>query len=223
MTSHHIARALGLAVALALPLASACGLASFVDTEVLTFRSDSSQTIGELQWTILDCKGGTVLSRATRTILARDVIITRATDAAGEVMISKRIGLDGGFYVELIDVPELSPDKLTGFALNAGRDGEHTFGWDWFEVEGTSRAVKIQESGELAFSRVAVGSRWEIGHTDITSGVSLRVYLFSLFGVNHDAPDWRVQLDKGSRIAWPSVANGVVVVTSAEPSPARPN
>ena len=221
MTSQHIARALGLAVALALPLAGACGLASFVDAEVLTFRSDSSQTIGELRWTILDCKSGTVLSRGTRTILARDVIVT--TDAAGEVTLSKRIDLDHGFFIELINVPKPSPGKLTGFAFSAGRDGEYTHGWDWFEVEGTSRAVKIQESGELAFSQVAVGSRWEIGQTDITSAVSLRVYVFSLSGVDHDAPDWRIQLKEGSRIAWPSVANGMVVVTSAEASTARPN
>ncbi len=221
MTSHHIARVLGLALAVSLPLAEACGLASFLDAEVRTFRSESAQEIGELRWEILDCKTGSTLSRATRTILARDVIITRTTDAAGEVMFDKRIDLDKGFYVELVETSEQTPGKLSGFALNAGRDGSRTFCWDWFSVEGTSRAMKIQESGELDFSQIAAGSHWVIGHTDVTSAVSLRVFLFDLSGVNHDAPDWRVQLEKGSRVAWPSVVDGIVVLPLG--STARPN
>lgn len=222
MTSHHLARALGPALAVALLLDGACGLTSLIEAEVRTFRSESSQEIGELRWEIQECKTGTTLSRATHSILARDVAIERVRDAAGGVVFYKRIDLENGFFIELVEYPEDSPGDLTGFALNADKRGVHTFSWDWFNVENGSRAVKIQESGELAFTQVAVGPRWEIGRTEITSAVSLRVFLFDVIGGAPDEPEWRVRLGKGSYLFWPSVVDDLVILNVPVVSSAQP-
>ena len=223
MMSHQVARTLGLAIGVVLHISTGCDLASLVVTDERTFRSESSQAIGELTWEILECKTGTILARSTRTVLARDVAITRMRDAAGGVSFDKRIDLESGFYIVLVDYPEMSPSDLKGFALNADRDGVAAFSWDWFRVEHGSRAVKIRESGELEFSQVAVGPRWEISRTEVTSPVSLRVRLFDSSGGLRDEPEWRVQLGKGSYVTWPSIVDDLVIFTVPVTSDARPN
>ena len=220
MTSHQVARAFGPALAIGLLLASSCSL---LQSESRTFRSESPQEIGALTYEILESKSGNVLSRATRTILARDVSITRVRDAAGGVTFDKRIDLDNGFFIVLVEYPKDSPTDLKGFALNADREGIYTHCWEWFTVENGTRALKIQESGELAYSQLAVGSRWEIGHTEITSSVSLRVYLVDFPGGAPDEPEWRIQLGKGSHITWPSVVDDLVALNVPVVSNARPN
>ena len=223
MPSHQLARVIGSVLPVVLLLGSACGVGSILEADVRTFRSESSQEIGVLTWEIVECKTKATLSCATRTVLARDVTITSNRDAAGGVTFDKRIDLEGGFYIELVECPEDSPSDLTGFALNADRDKVHTFSWDWFDVESESRAVKIQESGELAFTQVAVGSRWEVGRTEVTSPVSLRVYLFGITSGPPAEPEWRVQLAKGSYVTWPSVVDDLVILSVPVVTNGRPN
>lgn len=181
-------------------------------TEQLTLRSDSAEIVGDLRWEILDCESGAVLSRATRQVLARDVVIIQTTDKSGEVSFDKRIELEKGFYIEMAEFPEEARDELDGFAIVAGRRGVETFSWEWFDIKGDSRAPKRQEGGELVYALVSVDSRWEVARTEVTSDVSLRIDKMGVLSGWRTDPAWRIRLEKGSYVNWPSVSNGEIRV-----------
>lgn len=78
----------------------------------------------------------------------------------------------GNNRIEMAEFPEEARDELDGFAIVAGRRGDETFSWEWFDIKGDSRAPKRQEGGELAYALVSVDSRWEVARTEVTSDVS---------------------------------------------------
>lgn len=180
--------------------------------EQLTLRSHSAEIVGDLRWEILDCESGALLSRATRQVLASDVVIIQTTDKSGEVTFDKRVDLENGFYIEMAEFPEEARDELDGFGIIAGRHGVETFSWEWFDIESESRAPKRQEGGEMAYTLVSVDSRWEVGRTEVASDVSLRIDKRGMLGGWRKDPAWRIRLAKGSYMNWPSVSNSEVLI-----------
>lgn len=103
------------------------------------------------------------------------------------------IGLSNHFT---LSIPR--SDVGSGFGIVATRDDMDTFCWEWFNVDRPGHAVKLQETGELAFTTRSDGSLMRV--TFLTD-VSCRVNPLS------DAPDadpkWRVRIHKGSVITLP--------------------
>lgn len=182
-------------------------------------RSDSQQRVGILTLQIVDCASGQVLSQGTREVLARDVAITQRK-GLGRVCFDKRIDLDHGFYIQMAECGEPTREEISGFGLTSGRVGYRS-SWEWFDVDRESHAVKRQELGEMKFTPVALGARWEVGRTEVAKEISFRVFGFDPTAVLRNAPRWRIQVKEGSYIDWPSAANGGVVLHSFH-DPSRP-
>jgi hypothetical protein len=155
-------------------------------------------------------------------VLARDVVINQITRRDGDVSFDKRITIDQGFYIEMAEFPKSSRGEISGFGLTARRD-ERGFSWEWFDVDGDAHAVKLQESGELAITPVAVASRWEIGQTKVLKEISLRIYDGGTLAVWRNAPRCRIKLRAGSEVNWPSVQDGTFVMHELPGLTARPN
>ncbi len=199
---------------------SACNPLSMIPADERTFRSESGDVIGHLDWEIIDCEHGETISTGSRPILARDITIVRQLYRDGSTTFDKRIDVDQGFYVALAEFPEASADDVSGFGLMSGR-GDGDFSWEWFDVDDVSHARKLQESGELRISHVRVGTRWELGQTEFETDVSLRVFDDGS-GISQYRPRWRIRVRKGSHIQWPSVTDDMVVAY-VDPAPALPN
>jgi hypothetical protein len=202
--------------------ASSCALPDLPINEQ-TFRSDSDQVVGQLQWAIVECDTGSVLARGNRKILAAEVSIQQFTYRDGHVSFEKRVDLNEGFYFQMVEHPVRHPRELVGFGLTAGRDESDCFSWEWFNVKNEVRALKLQEGGELAIRMVPVEARWEVARTEVTSALSLRIQDGSITNALGNAPIWRIRLETGSYINWPTVGRDNVIVHQLNGASARPN
>lgn len=209
MTTHKATKlyAAGLAILMAM---SGCAVNS---PGKRVIRSDSQQRVGVLKFQIVECASGAIVYQGTREVLARDVAIKQTRGLFGEICFDKRIDLDQTFYIELDDCAAKTREDIDGFSLSPGRIGERS-SWEWFEADRESRAVKLQESGELTFIPVTLGSTWEVGRIEVKKEVSLRVFGWDPTAVMRNDPSWRIQLKEGSYIEWPSAAKGVAVLHS---------
>ena len=205
--------------ALAAGLVGLCCLATFSYLDAKygkpdeqTFVTTSTQQIGQLTWKILDCDSGAILSQGSRPVLASEVHIVASSGFMSSVLYSKRLPIDGGFYIDLAESPERQGDDIDGFGFGAARDNDSGFSWEWFEVDQDSHATKIQESGDLGFSVVDLGGRWEVARTDFLSNVSFRVFHHVPFNVWRNKPRWRIEIEKGSYVTWPSLKDGAIVL-----------
>jgi hypothetical protein len=211
------------AIVLALALGlSSCNPLGMLPVDERTFRSDSDEIVGRLTWRIVDCQRGDTVLADSQPLFARDVAITQMTQRDGSINFDKRIELGEGFYFTLAEFPETSAEDLGGFGLMAGC-GDGDFSWEWFDLVSASHARKLQESGDLKIAHVQVGTRWELGRMDFESDVSLRVYDEGLANVARNRPHWRIRIERGSYVQWPSVVNGNVVTYNPGTPPAPPN
>lgn len=184
-------------------------------------RSDSQQRVGTLTLQIVECASGVVVSQGTREVLASDVAISQRLALDGSVCFDKRINLDHGFYIQMAECAATTREGIGGFSLTPGRAGYRS-SWEWFDADRDSHAAKLQESGELTFIPVAVGSTWEVGRMEVQKEVSLRVFGWDPTAQFRNAPRWRIQLKAGSYIEWPSLGDGVLVLHSFPvPSPTQ--
>ena len=134
---------------------------------------------------------------------------------------TKRVQLGAGFWLVLQEKP--GRERPKGVGLQAERDGERTFCWEWFQVdEGGATATKLQETGEL-------GLEWatnrhghqEVVTTSFGSDVSLRMQPGD--GGLRTVVRWRVRVLAGSVIHWPQGADGIQLVPRLRPgSPQSP-
>ena len=75
---------------------------------------------------------------------------------------------------------------------------KQTWRLEWFNVQDSKHAVKLQEGGELGID-LKVNGDWEITKTEFTSDVSLRIIRMGV-----DPPGsplyWRINISKGSSL-----------------------
>lgn len=133
--------------------------------------------------------------------------LTRLVAGGERSIYRKRIHLDGGFYLELVDRPTRKRWALTSFALTADHETVPSHSLEWFRVgDDGERATKLQEEGELGvrLERGRSGD-WEVARTEFLTDVSLRVDPKEGAGWRESEPRWRVRISEGSHIDWPPV------------------
>jgi len=163
-------------------------------------------TIGTLKWEVYDVKTGTKVSEGDRDIALDEVVIQSVSDYH-----NKTIRLGDHFTLGVSGDPG-------GFALQALRDDADTFSWDWFSPDGSGRATKLQEFGEVAVGTATTPNGKEIARLEFLTDVSLRIddmrevrNFVDPSKIDPFDPAWRIKVFKGSVIVWPSLVNGVVV------------
>jgi|GEM_PF-1035257 len=177
-----------------------------------TYRTTEQKVVGKLEWDIVDCANGRTIAHGNKTVELRDITIVEHRDENGELSFyDKRINLEQAFYIEMSEFPEQAESDVDGFGMVAGRDGERTFCWEWFNVDGKSHATKLQETGAVEISVKAIDSRWEVVSTKFLSDVSFRIQLEDVKGSLAERLRWRVNIRKGSEVKWPSLVGDKVI------------
>ena len=160
--------------------------------------------IGEVSYVIVDCTSNSELARGTVQVKLEDATV-ESIESPSITIVHLSFPLTSEFTLGLAG----QKGQGEGFALKATKVNEQTFCWEWFNVESDSRATKLQESGELAIAFAKRGGHEQIVRTEFLSDVSLRI---SRFGDKaKPEPVWRVNIAKGSWVAWPSLVDGKVV------------
>lgn len=132
----------------------------------------------------------------------------------GRSRTRKRLRLGAGFWLVLPEQP--GPARPPGMALQAERDGERSFCWEWFEVgDDGATATKRQETGTLQLEWAANrdGHQEVVGTTFVTD-VSLRL---EGTGPRSRDPIWRVRVLAGSVVRWPQAGEGIRLVPRLPP------
>ena len=135
----------------------------------------------------------------------------------GRPRSTKRLRLGGGYWLVLQQHP--GPTLPLGMALQAERDGEDTFCWEWFDTDNTgTTAAKLQETGALTLELApdANGSH-EVVTTTFVTDVSLRLQADS--DRDRFTPRYRVRILAGSVVHWPRAGNGVKLLPRLRPTP----
>jgi hypothetical protein len=122
----------------------------------------------------------------------------------------KTIQLTNEFAIEMAEFPVANVTEKQGFGINGRTTDIQSFSWEWFNVQDSKNAAKLQESGQLGIELKQVGTNWEITRTDFNTDVSLRIMRMGTDPPG-SPPRWRINISKGSTITWPSIANGKVV------------
>jgi hypothetical protein len=92
-----------------------------------------------------------------------------------------------------------------------------SFCWEWFDVKNESKAIKLQETGEVTITFVEMDSRCEIASTHFESDVSFRIYPYTTEKPKETEPKWRLNIRQGTHVNWPLVSNGEAIF-SAQPA-----
>lgn len=133
----------------------------------------------------------------------------------GRARSTKRLRLGEGFWLVLPEQP--GPTLPPGMALQAVRDGEGTFCWEWFDIDndGTT-ATKLQEAGVLTLTWAPDPSgNLETLTTTFATDVSLRLQADD--ERDHRRPRYRVRVLAGSVVRWPRAADGIKLVPRLRP------
>ena len=171
--------------------------------------TDGDKIIGSLKWEIREEVSGKVLASGDGPVHLNDVWLSESPNIARR-QTPKTIKLTDEFVVEMAEFPVPVVTEKTGFGITGRRTDIQSFSWEWFNVQDSKHAVKLQEGGELGIDLKQVNGDWEITRTEFTTDVSLRIIRM---GVDPPGspPYWRIHIFKGSTITWPSIASGKVI------------
>lgn len=168
--------------------------------------TDDDTSIGQVAWEITEPSTGNVVSTGERTVKMTDVQVIEGR--SGDYL-EQRLPLSDGFYLKLNSGRNNEP--FSGFGITAGKEDEITFSWEWFNVVKPGIARKLQETGELEFDSMQIGSNHEITRLRFATDISLRVMKQENTDVGgFEKPDWRVKILENSEIKWPTIAGGKV-------------
>ena len=156
---------------------------------------DEPATIGAVKWVIVETATGKTISKGEKSLRVSDVTISTKSD-----LYEKQIALPEKFYFSLCDNATRDKEPSDGFGLAGGRYGEEDFSWDWFQVDRTGHATKLQESGELSFDTKKTQNGAEIHRMEFLTDVSIRISRVT--GESPLKPRWRVNILKGSFVNW---------------------
>ena len=159
----------------------------------------SNEASGDLSYSVVETESGRELVSGKSAITA--VEIDEHLSADSITFYRKRIRLDGPFQFAIDEHPDKSAAALKGFALLGINDEVQTYSWEWFNLDSSTEATKLQEQGKVAIEIGPTPCGFEVVRTEFLTDVSLRMTRF--FGDPTLEPYWRVTVRQGSWIAWP--------------------
>ncbi len=195
-------------------------------TKAVAIKGDSpvdpNTKIGWLKWEAIECSSGTILASGEGPLFLRDLHVTERpivslpnlpipSTMKDTRQVSKRVKLSDEFDFGMAEYPTTLPGQKSGFGITAARTGTPSFSWEWFTVRNIDYAVKLQEKGDLGIELKEVNGAWEVTRTEFLTDVSLRIIRMSLDPPG-SPPYWRIKIFAGSKITWPSLVNGEVVL-----------
>jgi len=171
--------------------------------------ADPEKIAGQINWIARGAAVGKTLDSGTMTVRVRDIKVTREVSEDNKPFFPKRVDLNKDFYFQMAEFPEANHTDKTGFGLVIEHRRLNTFCWEWFNIDGGKHAIKLQETGEIAFDTKKIGAYWEITRTEFLTDVEFRVKLYDPKWTQGD-PKWRVTILKGSYMNWPSLVDDIV-------------
>ena len=203
-----------LAVAISLCLLGGCGAVAMgpppVDgPPIPPSEGIVNSDLGTISWVIHDAKTNQVLDQGTRQLRGQDIEVFDASDSDG-TWFRKRIRLNGNFDFAMTEMPKTTKDGRSGFGIVARRTDLSTFSWEWFVIDDDEHATKLQERGKLRIRLAETANGWEVLETEFLTDVSLRIERMD--SIPLPDPEWRVTIQQGSMIRWPSIRDGQVVI-----------
>ena len=124
----------------------------------------------------------------------------------------KSIQLSPKYNLGFSEHPEHIPEVGFGFSCGIGELPREaaacglTFSWDWFNVQASGKATKLQETGQLSFEEETTLWGNEIVRMVFDTDVSFRI--MKMASAMTLEPTWRIRVLKGSEICWPSLIDG---------------
>ena len=159
----------------------------------------SNEASGDLSYAVVETSSGREIVSGRCAIT--NIEIDEHLSADSITFYRKRIGLDGPFQFAIDEHPDKSADALTGFALIGINDEVQTYSWEWFNLDSSEMATKLQEQGKVAIEIGPTSCGYEVVRTEFLTDVSLRLTRF--FGDPTLEPFWRLTVRQGSWIVWP--------------------
>jgi hypothetical protein len=178
-----------------------------------TKYADPEKIAGQINWIARGAASGKTLDSGTMTVRVRDIKVTREVSYDNKPFFPKRVDLNKDFYFQMAEYPEANHTDITGFGLVILHRRLNTFCWEWFDINGNKHAIKLQETGEIAFDTQKIGAQWEISRTEFLTDVEFRVKLYDPEWTQ-GAPKWRVTILKGSYMNWPSLVGDTVCLNN---------
>jgi hypothetical protein len=154
-------------------------------------------------------------SREESEAINREIANDPTSQEVAEVWFKKSCPLSNFYCFGYAEHPIYDP--LPGFGLTGGinpayvKDEENlrTFSWEWFGAQAPGQALKLQESGRLAFEQARTACGLEITRMVFETDLSLRV--IPRGSGRGTEPRWRIRIHQGSEIFWPSLVGGEVL------------
>ena len=164
--------------------------------------------IGTLKWEIHEVASRKRIASGDGPVYLKDVSLAQLSGRPTR-MINKCIRLTREFEIAMAESPSAASGEKVGFGIVARRSDIPSFSWEWFNLDGNHRAVKLQEWGELGIDMKKVGDAWEITRTEFKTDIPLCIIRSGLD--TPTSPYWRINILKGSTITWPSLVDGKIV------------
>jgi hypothetical protein len=158
--------------------------------------------VGYLMWELRDNSSKKVLDEGKSIVLKNDVYTDTGTLEIGATYYEQSIALNPNFAIGIRLVPQIYRSDIVGFGMVLKRRDIETFSWDWFDIQDTKIANKLQEGGQLEYEIGVVKSKWDITYLNFLSDVILRCYIPAEAEIGNP-PNWTVTIFKGSYIKWP--------------------
>ena len=190
------------------------------------YRSENKDVVGEIDWDLQDCETGETVEAGKRLITAEEVEIEWHLQPPTNWLLrtlkslflskfgfyNKTIQLGERSFLVMCEFPKKRKASIRGFGMSAATERDRrSFCWEWFDVKNESKAIKLQETGEVTITFEEVDSRCEIASTHFESDVSFRICPYSTEKPKETEPKWRLNIRQGSYVNWPFVSNSEVI------------
>lgn len=177
-------------------------------------HQNSDLDAGYLKWELLDASRQ-VIEKNQKNLRVGDIDVTKRDDSidndkANTEYFLKSISLNEDFFFSIHEFPGTQDNAKQGFSLSINSRKFPTFSWEWFNLIGESRAIKLQGNGELEIKvqRTKLGK--EVTRIRFLSDVDFRVKVSSQ-DESQNTLRWVVTISEGSWINWPSLIDNIIV------------
>ena len=164
--------------------------------------SATSELIGTIKWEVKDNSTGTVLDKGNSNIFRKDIFVGKGVLQNGSTFYDENVPLDTNFSIALRVVPSNEKTNLDGFGMLLNHREMSTVSWEYFTIQDTRTANKLQGSGQLEYALGLINSKWEITRIRFLSDIVFRAHRADT-PFDADNPTWLATVFAGSYIDLP--------------------